>query len=219
MSTSLRIDNAHLPGEDTTVNLLVRDGLIGAMGNGPVTGSADTVIDASGLTLLPGFVDLCCNLREPGNGQKGNIASESRAAARGGFTTVCASPDTSPVNDSGAVTNLIRDVAGKAPIRILPVGAATRGLAGELLSDMVGLSHAGCVAFSNGTRAMASARILRRCMAYARTFDLILMLQPVNQALAADGYAHDGPVATRLGLLGVPEVAETAAIMEMLLLA
>ena len=220
MSASLRIDNARLPGEDATVNLLVRDGVIQSMGSGPLAESADMVIDASDLTLLPGFVDLCCNLREPGNGQKGNIASETRAAARGGFTTVCASPDTSPVNDSGAVTNLIRDVARtRAAIRVLPVGAATRGLAGELLSDMVGLSSAGCVAFSNGSQAMANARILRRCMAYARTFDLTLMLQPVNQALAADGYAHDGKVAARLGLLGVPEVAETAAVMEMLLLA
>lgn len=220
MTSSLRIDNARLPGSDHAVHLLVNDGLIRVMGAKALSDPADTVIDASGLTLLPGFVDLCCNLREPGNGQKGNIASETRAAARGGFTTVCASPDTSPVNDSGAVTNLIRDVArSKAAVRVLPVGAATRGLAGELLSDMVGLSAAGCVAFSNGDQAMANARILRRCMAYARTFDLTLMLQPVNQALAADGYAHDGKVAARLGLLGVPEVAETAAVMEMLLLA
>ena len=220
MSASLLIHNARLPGEETTVDLFVRDGIIRTMDEDAITEAADTVIDASGLILLPGFVDLCCNLREPGNGQKGNIASETRAAARGGFTTVCASPDTSPVNDSGAVTNLIRDVArSSAPIRVLPVGAATRGLAGELLSDMVGLSNAGCVAFSNGTHAMANARILRRCMAYARTFDLTLMLQPVNQALAADGYAHDGKVAARLGLLGVPEVAETASVMEMLLLA
>lgn len=220
MSTGLRIDNARLPGEDSTVSLMVRDGVIQAMGAEAITGAAETVIDASGLTLLPGFVDLCCNLREPGNGQKGNIATETRAAARGGFTTVCASPDTSPVNDSGAVTNLIRDVASNAAVvRVLPVGAATRGLAGELLSDMVGLGKAGCVAFSNGDRAMANARILRRCMAYARTFDLTLMLQPVNQALSADGYAHDGTVAARLGLLGVPEVAETTAVMEMLLLA
>lgn len=220
MSASLRIENARIIGDDTPVHLLVRGGTIQRMGHEPIADPAERVIDASGLTLLPGFVDLCCNLREPGNGQKGNIASETRAAARGGFTTVCASPDTSPVNDSGAVTNLICDVAhAEAAIQVLPIGAATRGLAGELLSDMVGLSRAGCVAFSNGTRTMANARILRRCMAYARTFDLTLMLQPINRALAADGYAHDGKVAARLGLLGVPEVAETTAVMEMLLLA
>ncbi len=220
MSVSLRIENARIIGDDTPVHLLVQGGIIQRMGSEPIADPAERVIDASGLTLLPGFVDLCCNLREPGNGQKGNIASETRAAARGGFTTVCASPDTSPVNDSGAVTNLICDVAyAEAAIQVLPIGAATRGLAGELLSDMVGLSKAGCVAFSNGTRTLANARILRRCMAYARTFDLTLMLQPINRALAADGYAHDGKVAARLGLLGVPEVAETTAVMEMLLLA
>lgn len=220
MTFSMRVDNARLPGSNETTNLLVKDGVIHAIGPDAINESAETVVDASGLTLLPGFVDLCCNLREPGNGQKGNIESETRAAARGGFTTVCASPDTSPVNDSGAVTNLIRDVARtKSAINVLPIGAATRGLEGELLSDMVGLSSAGCVAFSNGIQAIANARILRRCMAYARTFNLTLMLQPLNQALAADGYAHDGKVAARLGLLGVPEVAETTAMMEMLLLA
>ncbi|SFR63010.1 dihydroorotase [Marinobacter daqiaonensis] len=220
MSKTLRIDGARLPGQESPLSVLVSDGRIKAVGAELTGAEAVQVIDAAGLTLMPGFVDLCCNLREPGNGQKGNIASETRAAARGGYTTVCASPDTSPVNDSGAVTHLVRDVArARSGIRVLPIGAATRGLSGELLSDMVGLKAAGCVAFSNGSRAMANARILRRCMAYARTFDLTLMLQPLNQALAADGYAHDGRVAARLGLLGVPEVAETAAVMEMLLLA
>lgn len=203
------------------VNLTLSHGRITALGsNVRPEGPADAVLDARGHLLLPGFVDLCCNLREPGNGQKGNIHSETLAAAHGGFTTVCASPDTSPVNDSGAVTHLIRDVArARGSVRVLPLGAATRGLEGELLSDLVGLSAAGCVALSNGQRPLANARVLRRCMAYARTFGLTLMLQPVNQALAADGYAHDGAVAARLGLLGVPEVAETTAVMEMLLLA
>ncbi len=217
---SLRIDGVRLKGHDRPLSLLVADGRILALGDNAENRQADQILDARSLTLLPGFIDLCCNLREPGNGQKGSIASETRAAARGGFTTVCASPDTSPVNDSGAVTHLIVDTArASSGIRVLPVGAATRGLEGELLSDMVGLQSAGCVAFSNGSGALANARVLRRCMAYARTFDLTLMLQPANHALAADGYAHDGAVAARLGLLGVPEVAETASVMEMLLLA
>jgi dihydroorotase len=182
--------------------------------------TAGRTLDVSGCLISPGFVDLCCNLREPGNGQKGNIASESRAAAHGGFTTLCASPETSPVNDSGAVTNLILDVAAKrSPVRILPVGAITRGLEGELLSDMAGLSAAGCIAMGNGSRPVRNARVLRRCMAYAQTFGLTVMFSAENQALAADGYAHDGLIASRLGLVGIPEVAETAAVMEMLLLA
>jgi len=202
--------------------LLVRDGRLAVIGAQAAAQAAPDCerIDAGGWVIAPGFVDLCCNLREPGNGQKGNIASESRAAAHGGFTTVCASPETSPVNDSRAVTYLIRDSAAeRSLIRVLPVGALTRGLEGELLSDMAGLQSAGCVAVGNGSRHVHNARILRRCMAYAHTFGLMVMLQPENAALAADGYAHDGVVAARLGLHAIPEVAETAAVMEMLLLA
>ncbi|EMP54750.1 dihydroorotase, multifunctional complex type [Marinobacter santoriniensis NKSG1] len=200
--------------------LLIRDGRIAALGAKARDVQADEVIQADGWVLAPGLVDLCCNLREPGNGQKGNIASESRAAAHGGFTTVCASPETSPVNDSGAVTHLIRDgAASRAVVRVLPIGAITRGLEGDLLSDMAGLKNAGCIAVGNGSRGVRNARILRRCMAYAQTFGLTVMFNPENQSLAADGYAHDGLVTSRLGLLGIPEVAETAAVMELLLLA
>ncbi len=206
--------------ETDNPGLLVRNGRIEALGSSAVNASADREFDASGCVIAPGFIDLCCNLREPGNGQKGNIASETRAAAHGGFTTVCASPETSPVNDSSAVTHLIREGAdSRGSVRVLPVGAITRGLDGEMLSDMAGLKNAGCVAVGNGSRGVRNARILRRCMAYAQTFGLTVMFSPENQALAADGYAHDGGVATRLGLLGIPEVAETAAVMEMLLLA
>ncbi len=221
---SLKIINGRLflPGSDEPTNASVHivDGRISAIGEAADAASSNEVFDAAGGIVAPGLVDLCCNLREPGTGQKGNIASETRAAARGGFTTVCASPETSPVNDSGAVTHLIRDVAeARSPIRVLPLGAVTRGLEGELLSDMAGLSSAGCVALGNGRRGVRNARILRRCMAYAKTFGLTVMFSPENQALAADGYAHDGLVASRLGLLGIPEVAETASVMEMLLLA
>ncbi|WP_029655148.1 dihydroorotase [Marinobacter daepoensis] len=200
--------------------LLIRNGRIDEIGASVQEAEAGSEMNADGHVIAPGFIDLCCNLREPGNGQKGNIASETRAAAHGGFTTVCASPETSPVIDSGAVTNLILDgAASRGAVRVLPIGAITRGLEGELLSDMAGLSAAGCVAVGNGSRGVRNARILRRCMAYAQTFGLTVMFSPENSALAADGYAHDGQVATRLGLLGIPEVAETAAVMEMLLLA
>ncbi|KPP97444.1 dihydroorotase [Marinobacter sp. HL-58] len=218
--SSLKITGGRLAITDELTTILVRDGRIAALGKAAEQQPADNTFDASGCIVSPGFVDLCCNLREPGNGQKGNIASESLAAAHGGFTTLCASPDTSPVNDSGAVTNLILDVAAKrSAVRILPVGAITRGLEGDLLSDMAGLAGAGCIAMGNGSRPVKNARVLRRCMAYAQTFGLTVMFSPENQALAADGYAHDGLVASRLGLLGIPEVAETAAMMEMLLLA
>jgi dihydroorotase len=214
----LRLDGQGNETENTA--LLIRNGHIAASGAAASQADADATFDADGCVIAPGFVDLCCNLREPGNGQKGNIATETRAAAHGGFTTVCASPETSPVNDSSAVTHLIMDLAAmRSPIHVLPVGAITRGLEGDMLSDMAGLAAAGCVAVGNGTKGVRNARILRRCMAYARTFGLTVMFNPENQSLAADGYAHDGLVASRLGLLGIPEVAETAAVMEMILLA
>ncbi|MGO1748677.1 MAG: dihydroorotase [Marinobacter sp.] len=207
-------------GDTPNLALLIRNGRIVATGEAAEKADADQIFDAKGCLIAPGFVDLYCNLREPGNGQKGNIASETRAAARGGFTTVCVSPETSPVNDSRAVTHLICDgAAASSSIRVLPVGAVTRGLDGEMLSDMAGLTAAGCIAMGNGSRGVRSARVLRRCMAYAQTFGLTVMLRPENQSLAADGYAHDGLVTSRLGLLGIPEVAETASVMEMLLLA
>ncbi|WP_100637873.1 dihydroorotase [Marinobacter salexigens] len=217
--TGGRLLNGH-GDEVSNTALLIKNGRIAATGAKAESADADQSVDATGCVIAPGFVDLYCNLREPGNGQKGNMVSEARAAARGGFTTVCVSPETSPVNDSRAVTNLIKDSAYvSSPIRVLPVGALTRGLDGELLSDMSGLTAAGCVAVGNGSRGVSNARVLRRCLAYAQTFGLTVMLRPENQSLAADGYAHDGLVSARLGLLGIPEVAETAALMEMLLLA
>lgn len=221
---SLRIEKGRVidpvTGLDAVQSLLIRDGKIVATGADADAASADAVVDASGGLITPSFTDLYCNLREPGNGQKGSIASETRAAVRGGYTTVCAAPDSSPVNDSSAITHLIQDVAERdAPIRVLPLGAATKGLSGELLSDMVGLHNAGCVAVSNGSAPLVNARVLRRCMAYAKTFNMTLMLHPENRSLAAEGFAHDGLVTARLGLLGIPEVAETASVMEMILLA
>lgn len=200
-------------------SVLLEDGLIKAVGDSNVASNA-RVIDGKGCRLLPGLIDLACHLREPGPDRKGSIATESRAAARGGFTTVCTSPDSSPVNDSGAVTHLIRDVAERqGVVRVLPVGAMTRGLGGELLSDMAALMAGGCVALSQGSHGVRDARTLRRCMAYARTFGITLFLQAENKALAAEGCAHEGLMATRLGLPGIPEVAETVAVSELILLA
>src|SRR5690606_36852066 len=110
--------------------LLIGGGKIAALGASARSTSAEQEFDASGCVIAPGFIDLCCNLREPGNGQKGNIATETLAAAHGGFTTVCASPKTSPVNDSSAVTHLIREGAvSRGAVRVLPIGAITQGRA------------------------------------------------------------------------------------------
>lgn len=218
-----RIDNVRPVYEGELAeptSVLVSDDRVGLIGEEARVSDAEEVIDGSGQWLLPGLWDLNCQLREPGPDRKGSIATETRAAARGGFTTVCAMPDTSPINDSGAVTNLINDLSHRdGAVRVLPIGAMTRGLEGERLSDMVGLTGAGCVAVSNAGYPATSARILRRCMAYARTFDLLLYLQPENASLAAGGCAHDGAVAARLGLPGIPPVAETTAVNELLMLA
>ena len=153
----IRIENARLldsvSGKETQASVLVENGRISGIGAAADQATPDQIVDAAGAVLSPGFIDLYCNLREPGNGQKGSIATETRAAAKGGYTTVCAAPDSSPVNDSTAITHLILDVAERdSVIRVLPLGAATKGLAGEHLSDMVGLTTAGCVALTMAQR-------------------------------------------------------------------
>lgn len=219
-----RVDNVHpvIDGElaAAPTSVLVADGRIAALAEDLSGERVERVVDGAGQWLLPGLIDLNCHLPEPGSDRSGSIESETRAAARGGFTTVCTTPATNPVNDSGAVTHLILDVASRnGYTRVLPVGALTRGLEGERLSDMVGLTRAGCVALGNGGHTTASSRVLRRCMAYAHTFDVRLFLQPENASLASDGCAHDGLVAARLGLPGIPQVAETTAVSELLMLA
>lgn len=205
---------------ETPTSVLVVDGSIHLVGEEAERAEADAVTNGQNQWLLPGLVDLNCHLREPGPDRMGTIASETLAAARGGFTTVCCVPDTSPVNDSGAVTHLIQDLARRrGRVRVLPLGAMTRGLEGDRLSDMADLAAAGCVALGNAGHPIANARVMRRCMAYARTFDIKLFIQPENPSLASDGCAHDGVMAARLGLAGVPDVAETTAVSELLMLA
>lgn len=221
---SWRIDRIRplIDGEiaETPTSVFLEHGEIRRIGADAERAEADAVTDGENQWLLPGLLDLNCHLREPGPDRRGTIASETRAAARGGFTSVCCVPDTSPVNDSGAVTHLIQDLARRqGQVRVLPIGAMTRGLEGDRLSDMAGLARAGCVALGNAGYAVVNARVMRRCMAYARTFDVKLFIQPENPSLAADGCAHDGVMAARLGLAGIPEVAETTAVNELLMLA
>lgn len=217
-----RLDNVRLWDDrglhDKPVSVLLEGSLIKAVGDDSLP--AEHCHNGAGNLLVPGLVDLSCHVREPGPDRKGSIATESRAAARGGFTTVCTSPETSPVNDSGAVTHLILELASRQGlVKILPVGAMTRGLGGEMLSDMAGLVASGCVALGQAGRGVRDARTLRRCLAYAQTFGIPLFLQAENKALAAEGCAHEGLMATRLGLPGIPEVAETVAVSELILLA
>ena len=170
--------------------------------------------------LLPGFIDLSAALREPGFEHQGTIETESRAALAGGFTTVCCPPDTDPVNDNPAVTRLILEQAGLAGlIKVLPIAAMTLGLKGEALADMFALKQAGCVAVTNLRAPVRNNLVLRRCFEYARSQDICVFAIPEDAALGAHGVASESDLSSRIGLPGVPEVAETLAVASLLILA
>lgn len=204
---------------DAITDLHIDAGLISALGQAPEGFVAAQTIDARGLIACPGLVDLNVSLREPGFGRKGSIASETRAAAVGGVTSLCCPPNSRPVLDTPAVAELILDRSERAgQTRVFPLGALTRGLDGEHLSELVALRDAGCVAFTQGLAPMKSNRILRRALEYAAGFDLPVIFTPMDPALAEGGVAHEGPTAARLGLVGIPESAETVALARDLLL-
>lgn len=185
----------------------------------PAGFSADHSIDAQGLIAAPGLVDLSVALREPGFSRKGSIASETLAAAAGGVTSLCCPPLTRPVLDTPAVTELILDRAREAGhAKVYPVGALSKGLAGEQLAELVALRDAGCVAFGNGLANFANNRVLCRALEYAATFNLTVIFHSQDADLAADGLAHEGATASFLGLAGIPESAETVALSRNLLL-
>lgn len=204
---------------DAVADVCIADGKIASVGAVPDGFVADEVIDADGLVVCPGFVDLCARLREPGHEHKGNIASETRAAAAGGVTTLFCPPDTDPIIDTPAVVNLIRERAEQAGYcRVHPIGALTRGLNGKDLSEMRALRDAGCLAVSNAMAPLANPLVMRRALEYAASSGLVVIIRPNDPWLSAGGCAHEGAVATRLGLPGIPASAETVAIAQALAL-
>ena len=200
-------------GIDAGQDVFVADGRIAGLGAPPDGFRAEHEIDAGGCIVCPGLIDISARVREPGQEHKATIAAESLAAAGGGITTLCCPPDTQPVIDTPAVTELIRQRAEAAGlVRIVTLGALTRGLAGEHLSEMAALRKAGCVGVSNALQPLANPLVLRRAMEYAATFDLTVFLHADDHWLSNGGCAHEGRVATRMGLPGIPEAAETAAV-------
>lgn len=198
---------------DTITSLFICDGKVAALGSAPAQFQADSVIDASNKLVLPGLVDLQARLREPGLEHKGTIASETRAAAAGGITTLCCPPDTDPVLDTESVAEQIRQRAQAAGFaRVIPLGALTAGLKGEQLAEMQTLKDAGCIAMSNARRPIVNTLVLRRALEYAATLGLTVVLHPEDPWLAANGCVHEGALSTRLGLAGIPECAEVIAI-------
>ncbi|MBI1395567.1 MAG: dihydroorotase [Betaproteobacteria bacterium] len=220
----VRISNGRLvdpaSGRDEVGDLFVADGAIVASGRAPDGFTADRVIDATGLVVAPGLVDLGVRLREPGFEYRATLESELVAAAAGGITSVACPPDTDPpLDEPGLVEMLKRRASSLALTNVYPVGALTRSLGGERLAEMMELAEAGCVAFSQADAPFADLTVLLRALQYAATFDLAVWLRPEDSALASRGVAHEGEVATRLGLPGIPSLAETVAIATILLVA
>jgi len=198
-------------GHDAIADLFIADGRIAAIGAEPPGFKADRTIDARGLIVAPGLVDLCARMREPG--AEGALKVEMRAALAGGVTGVVCPPDTDPPLDEPGLVRMLRQRSREAAgARLYPLGALTAGLAGEALAEIETLHEVGCVAFMH-TRALPHDNsVLLQAMRYAKTFDLPLWLRPVEDTLAGSGVAAAGPVAGRLGLPSVPVAAETVAL-------
>ena len=198
---------------DTTTNIYIADGNIAAVGNTLAGFTADREIDASGRVVCPGLVDLSARLREPGYEHKATIASETRAAALSGITTLACPPDTNPAIDTPAVVKLIRqrsEMAGYS--RVHCIGAASRDLEGELLSEMGALKEAGCVGISNAMTPIKNPLIMKRIMEYAATFDLTIFLFAEDSSLRNSGCMHEGAISSRLGLPGIPSISEEISV-------
>ena len=211
------ITNARLldpaSGLDAPGALLIRDGLIADYGAGLTAPEGATVVDAAGACLAPGLIDLRANLGEPGAEHRETIASAAQAAAAGGITTICVLPDTDPALDDPALISFItRQGEATGSVALLPYGAATAGCAGKELAEFGLLRAAGAIAFTDGVRAIASARTMRLALSYARAFGAFIVQHPEEPSLAAGGAATEGELATRLGLPGITPAAEAIMV-------
>ena len=195
-------------------DIFIQDNIISAIGKAPVNFVADQQIDAKNYLLLPGLVDCQCRLRDPGQPEKANIQSETEAAVKAGITSLMLPPDTIPVIDNSATVELIhhRNETFGFHARVYPIGALTRNLEGEHLSNMASLKVDGCIAVSNATEALANNLVQRRAMEYAAGQGMLVIIQSIDHDLQGNGCAHEGAMATRLGLPAIPEAAETAAL-------
>ena len=195
-------------GRDAVGDVFIADGKIAA-----APGTPQRTLDAKGLVVAPGLVDLSARLREPGYEHKATLESEMDAAVAGGVTSLACPPDTDPpLDEPGLVDMLRRRAKALSRARVYPVGALTVKLAGRQLTEMAELAEAGCAAFSQGNAAVEDTQVLWRALQYAATFGFPVWLRPEDAWLAKGGVAHDGEVATRLGLAGIPAFAETIAL-------
>ena len=221
---NIQIKNGRLidpvTASERTEDLFIAEGRIAAVGGAPAAFKADRVVNASGLAVSPGLVDLSARLREPGLEYKATLESEMQAAVAGGVTSLVCPPDTDPPLDEPGLVEMLKFRARSLDqARVYPLGALTQGLKGERLTEMAELHDAGCVAFGQPGDTMTDNQVLMRSMEYATTFGFAVWLRPQDATLSRGGVAHDGEVATRLGLTGIPVCAETVALSAILILA
>ncbi len=199
-------------GMDEIADIALVDSKIVAIKTIAIDFAPTAVIDASGCIVLPGLVDLAVRLREPGHEHAGMLASEMAAAVAGGVTSVVCPPDTDPVLDEAGLVEMLRHRAERLQLaRVFPLGALTRNLSGEILTEMLHLTQAGCIGFSQAEVPLGNTQVLQRALQYASTFGYTVWLRPQELHLGK-GVAASGPLATRLGLAGVPVAAETIAL-------
>jgi dihydroorotase len=205
---------------DSKLDVYIAAGKIVGVGNSPEGFIANQIIDAENLIICPGLVDLSARLREPGDEYKARLVSELQAAVAGGVTSLVCPPDTDPVLDEPGLVEMLKHRAKQQGLaHVYPLGALTRQLEGKALSEMSELITAGCVGFSQANVAITDTQVLWRAMEYAATFGFTLFLHAEEPFLAAKGVAHDGEVATRLGLKGIPSAAEALALATILRIA
>jgi dihydroorotase len=207
---------------DAVMNLLIEDGRIADVsspGAQPAP-AADRVLDARGKVVCPGFVDLHVHLREPGREDMETIATGTRAAVRGGFTTVCCMANTTPVNDNQSVTEFIIDRARRdGAVHVFPIGAISKGLHGEELAEIGELVGAGCVAISDDGKPVMNAELMRRALEYSTLFHIPVIQHAEDAHLTGKGVMHEGRVSTELGFKGIPAASEAVIVARDLLLA
>lgn len=220
----IHIKNGHLIDPknkiDAKQDLYIAAGKIVGVGSAPTNFTASQIIDATGLIVAPGFVDLCARLREPGDEYKATLESELQAAAAGGITSLSCPPDTDPVLDEPGLIEMLKLRGWRHNLaRIYPLGALTQKLEGKNITEMYELTEAGCKGFTQADEPIVDTQVLWRALEYAATFGYTIFLRPEDPFLGYEGVAHDGEVAGRLGLKGIPSAAESIRISTILRIA
>lgn len=218
------IENGHVIDPknniDSKQDVYIAAGEVVGVGKAPKDFTPNQTIDAKGMIIAPGFVDLCARLREPGDEYKATLESELHAAAAGGVTSLSCPPDTDPILDEPGLIEMLKQRARKHNLaRIYPLGALTQQLQGKTLTEMCELSEAGCAGFTQANQSILDTQVLWRAFEYAATFGYTIFLQPEEHFLAQGGVAHDGEISGRLGLKGIPSAAESLMIATVLRIA